>query len=157
MLWLRERIKYIKLEKYSVIYYKDSGFISCLHVSWTKYSRFQFVQPYYGVVSVALIAPFRGLRYNIGKISRLEDVVTPPYDVIDLKAQQDFLEKNPYNMIKLDLSKNVTPEEMTDQRYQESLQLLETWIDESVLTRDEEPAIYLYYIDYNHPSGRKIF
>ena len=58
---------------------------------------------------MALIAPFRGLRYNTTKISRLEDVVTPPYDVIDLKAQQDFLDRNPYSMIKLDLSKNVTP------------------------------------------------
>jgi uncharacterized protein (DUF1015 family) len=56
---------------------------------------------------VAIIAPFRGLRYNTAKISRLEDVVTPPYDVIDLQAQQDLLQKNPYSMIKLDLSKNV--------------------------------------------------
>ena len=105
---------------------------------------------------MALIAPFRGLRYNTAKISRLEDVVTPPYDVIDLKAQQDFLDRNPYSMIKLDLSKNVTPEEMTDERYGESLRLLEKWQKESILVRDDQPVIYLYYINYNHPSGRKL-
>lgn len=105
---------------------------------------------------MALIAPFRGLRYNTARISRLEDVVTPPYDVIDLQAQQDFLASNPYSMIKLDLSKNVTPDEMTDERYGESLKLLEQWQDESILLRDEQPVIYLYYIDYNHPSGRKL-
>ena len=105
---------------------------------------------------MALIAPFRGLRYNTTKISRLEDVVTPPYDVIDLKAQQDFLDRNPYSMIKLDLSKNVTPEEMTDERYGESLRLLDQWQKESILVRDDQPVIYLYYIDYNHPSGRKL-
>ena len=105
---------------------------------------------------MALIAPFRGLRYNTARISRLEDVVTPPYDVIDLKAQQDFLDRNPYSMIKLDLSKNVTPDEMTNERYGDSLRLLEKWQEDSILVRDDQPVIYLYYIDYNHPSGRKL-
>lgn len=105
---------------------------------------------------MAIIAPFRGLRYNTAKISRLEDVVTPPYDVIDLKAQQDFLQKNPYSMIKLDLSKNVKLDEMTEARYHDSRQLLEKWQDEGILARDEQPAIYLYYVDYNHPSGRRL-
>ena len=31
---------------------------------------------------MAVVAPFRGVRYNPEKIERLEDVVTPPYDVI---------------------------------------------------------------------------
>jgi len=105
---------------------------------------------------VALIAPFRGLRYNPDKISRLEEVVTPPYDVIDEKAQQDFLQKNPYNMIQLDLSKKVSPEEMDEDRYSHSLGLLEKWQQEGVLVRDEKAAVYLYYIEYNHPSGRRL-
>lgn len=105
---------------------------------------------------MAIIAPFSGLRYNTAKISRLEDVVTPPYDVIDLKAQQDFLQKNPFSMIKLDLSKNVEPDEMTDARYGDSLKLLEDWQSEEILVRDDQPVIYLYYVDYNHPSGRRL-
>lgn len=105
---------------------------------------------------MAIIAPFSGLRYNSAKISRLEDVVTPPYDVIDLQAQQEFLQKNPHSMIKLDLSKNVNAEEMTDERYNDSRDLLEKWQSEGVLVRDEQPVIYLYYVDYNHPSGRRL-
>jgi uncharacterized protein (DUF1015 family) len=105
---------------------------------------------------VAIIAPFSGLRYNPAKISRLEDVVTPPYDVIDERAQQDFLRKNPYSMIKLDLSKNVKLDEMTAARYSDSRDLLEKWQREGILLRDEQPAIYLYYVDYNHPSGRRL-
>ena len=54
---------------------------------------------------MAVIAPFRAVRYNLMKISRMEEVVTPPYDVIDDRAQAAFLAKNPYNMIQLDLSK----------------------------------------------------
>jgi len=105
---------------------------------------------------VALIAPFRGLRYNPEKISRLEEVVTPPYDVIDERAQAAFLAGNPFNMIQLDLSKNVTAEGMTAERYDRSRQLLEEWQRQQVLVRDGQPAIYLYYIDYQHPSGRRL-
>jgi len=105
---------------------------------------------------VALIAPFRGLRYNPEKIANLEEVVTPPYDVIDERAQAELLRRNPYSMIRLDLSKSVKSEEMTEARYQQSRQLLDEWLTAGVLRRDETPAIYLYFVDYQHPSGRRL-
>lgn len=104
---------------------------------------------------MALIAPFRGLRYNPEKIARMEEVVTPPYDVINDKAQAALLARNPYNMIQLDLSKNVKPEDATEERYLQSKRLLEKWQGEGVLMRDDVPAIYLYHTDYQHPSGRR--
>ncbi len=104
---------------------------------------------------MAKIAPFRGLRYNRDIVTRLEDVVTPPYDVLDDKAQQDLLEKNPYNMIQLDLGKT-SQKDIPNERYSQAKQLLEKWQEENVLQSDEEPSIYLYFIDYHHPSGRKL-
>jgi len=105
---------------------------------------------------MALIAPFRGLRYNPEKIANLEEVVTPPYDVIDERAQAELLQRNPHSMIRLDLSKSVKSEEMTEARYQQSRQLLDEWLAAGVLRRDDTPAIYLYFIDYQHPSGRRL-
>lgn len=104
---------------------------------------------------MALIAPFRGLRYNPEKVERLEDVVTPPYDVIDAQAQKALFRKNPYNMIKLDLSKNVSSEELTDDRYAQAKGIFEQWQADTVLIRDQQPAIYLYHIDYTLASGKK--
>ena len=52
---------------------------------------------------MAVVAPFRGVRYNPEKIVHLEDVVTPPYDVISAEAGVELLEKNPCSMINLDL------------------------------------------------------
>jgi len=43
---------------------------------------------------MAVVAPFRGVRYNPEKIAHLEDVVTPPYDVISAEAGVELLEKN---------------------------------------------------------------
>mgnify|MGYP005841788891 CR=1 FL=1 len=105
---------------------------------------------------MARTAPFNGLRYNPDKITRFEDVVTPPYDVINAAAQEDFEKKNPYNMIQLDLSKSIRQEELTAARYEHAEKLLESWQQEGVLVRDDQPAIYLYTIDYLHPSGRRL-
>ncbi|MFO7607280.1 MAG: DUF1015 domain-containing protein [Desulfurivibrionaceae bacterium] len=105
---------------------------------------------------MAIVAPFSGLRYNTAKISRLEEVVTPPYDVINLQVQQELLQKNPYSMIKLDLSKNIEPGGMTDERYTNSRKVLEEWQGQGILIREEQPVIYLYYIDYNHPSRGRL-
>lgn len=105
---------------------------------------------------MAFIAPFRGLRYNLNKINRMEDVVTPPYDVIDEKGQNELLTKNPHNMIHLDLTKNFTKETITEERYSGAKNLFERWQDEDILTRDEKPSFYIYNINYTHPSGRRL-
>lgn len=104
---------------------------------------------------MANIAPFRGLRFNTDKVSRLEDVVTPPYDVIDERAQAAFLAKNPCNMIQLDLGKTVGQSVGGSERYENAKKTLTQWLDEEILVRDQEPAIYLYHISYTHPSGKQ--
>ena len=106
---------------------------------------------------MALIAPFRGLRFNPNKIKNLDEVVTPPYDVISEEDGTKFLEKNAYNMIQLDLRSNPHGSEGGDEgRYQEAKSLFDAWQEDEILVRDDKPSIYLYYIDYLHPSGRKM-
>lgn len=106
---------------------------------------------------MALIAPFRGLRFNPNKITDLEEVVTPPYDVINEEDGAKFLEKNAYNMIQLDLRNSSHGSEEGDgDRYQKARTLFDTWQKEEILVRDHQPSIYLYYIEYTHPSGRKM-
>lgn len=105
---------------------------------------------------MALIAPFRALRYNPAKIQHLEEVVTPPYDVINLEAQAAFAAKNPYNMIHLDLSKNFSAEQLTEARYNQAKETFAKWQQEEVLARDSEPAIYLYHTEYGLPSGKRL-
>jgi uncharacterized protein (DUF1015 family) len=105
---------------------------------------------------MAVVAPFRGVRYNPEKIVHLEDVVTPPYDVISAEAGVELLEKNPYSMINLDL-RNISQDDAgDDDRYQRARSRFDGWQDEAVLIRDDRPAIYLYFIDYTHPSGKRM-
>ncbi len=107
---------------------------------------------------MAIIAPFRAIRYNPARVGRLEEVVTPPYDVIDERAQAAFLARNPYNMIQLDLGKqSCRPDgDAGSDRYRRAARLFHQWLEEGVLQEDERPALYLYWIDYTHPSGRRL-
>jgi len=105
---------------------------------------------------MALIKPLQAVRYNPDKIDQMEDVVTPPYDVIDERAQAAFLAKNPYNMIQLDLSKGLCKEDSCTDRYGRARDLFQQWLDNGILVQDEEPAIYLYFVEYTHPSGRRL-
>lgn len=105
---------------------------------------------------MARIAPLRGLRYNLAKISDMEEVVSPPYDVIDQHSHNALLKKNPYNMIQLDLTKSVDAAGVqSDERYQQARQTFERWQQEQVLVRDSEPALYLYHTEYRIPSGKQ--
>ncbi len=105
---------------------------------------------------MALIAPFRGLRYNSDTVSNLEDVFTPPYDVIDAAGEAAFRAKHPYNMIRLDLGKKTSGAEEDAGRYGASRDLLAQWEREQVLIRDSKPTIYLYHVEYSHPSGQRL-
>ncbi|MCI5121216.1 MAG: DUF1015 domain-containing protein, partial [Candidatus Electrothrix sp. AUS4] len=105
---------------------------------------------------MAVVAPFRGVRYNPEKIKRLEDVITPPYDVISTDDEKKLLLKNPYSMINLDLRNISQGTTEDDGRYERARARFQSWQEESVLVQDTQPAIYLYYIDYNHPCGRRL-
>ncbi|MCI5148308.1 MAG: DUF1015 domain-containing protein [Candidatus Electrothrix sp. MAN1_4] len=105
---------------------------------------------------MAVVAPFCGLRYNPEKIERLEDVVTPPYDVISTDDEKKLLQKNPYSMINLDLCNISQGTTEDDGRYEQARKRFQSWQKENVLVQDKQPALYLYYIDYNHPDGRRL-
>lgn len=103
---------------------------------------------------MAAVAPFRALRYNPEKITRLEDVITPPYDIISAEDGEELRQKNPYSMINLDLRNTSQDETEDDGRYQQARDRFMSWVEEQVVVRDQQPAIYLYAIDYQHPNGK---
>lgn len=88
---------------------------------------------------MAVIRPFRGVRYNPDKIDSYDSVLAPPYDVIKPDAQKDLYEKSPYNVVRLILNK-----ETGEERYTNAADTFAGWMEEGILIKDE-PAIYPYY------------
>ncbi len=86
---------------------------------------------------MAQISAFKGVRYNTEKAGKIETLVCPPYDIISEKQRQDLLNTNPYNMIRLELPKGDNP-------YQDASSILNEWLEEEILVRDMDEAIYIY-------------
>ena len=92
-----------------------------------------------------IIEPFAGLRYDLGHVGSLSNVVAPPYDVIDEGLQNGLYEKHPANVIRLILNRSEPGDVAGDERYQRAAKFLRQWLREGVLFREPDPAIYVYH------------
>ena len=94
------------------------------------------------------IKPLVAYRYNPAKITSLDDVVAPPYDVIDESLQDALYRKHPNNVIRLILEKMHPTDSTEDNRYTRTAQTLNEWKENGILRQEERPAIYVYHQIY---------
>lgn len=92
---------------------------------------------------MAIIRPFRGLRYS-ADAGALENLVAPPYDVLSPAERDEYAVRSPHNVVHLTL-----PEQQADDRskfvkYARSAALLAEWRRSNVLVPEERPAFYRY-------------
>src|SRR5881409_958597 len=81
-----------------------------------------------------VLAPFRALRFDPAKV-RLEQVLAPPYDVIEDAARDGLEARDPHNVVRLTLPKD------GDGRsgYEAAASTLAEWRSAGVLAADSEP------------------
>lgn len=91
---------------------------------------------------MAKIAPFYGIHFNKTKIKNFSLVVTPPYDVIDSKAQLAFYKRNKFNFIRLDLGRTYNFDNEKNNRYTRAAGLLREWQKKGILIKEKVPTIY---------------
>ena len=101
---------------------------------------------------MAEIIPFKGLRYNEELVGDISNVVTPPYDVISSKEQDNYYNISEYNCIRLELSKEMAGDDDSNNKYTRAAQTLQEWIDNRVLVEEEKPCIYIYQQDFSLSS-----
>lgn len=104
---------------------------------------------------MAVVAPFRALRYNLDKIAGMEQVVTPPYDVINSKQQDDYYNTEPHNIIRLELNRKRDTDNSSENRYTRATAHLENWMQSGVLARDDQPAFYISETYYTDADGNQ--
>lgn len=91
---------------------------------------------------------FQGLRYDSSDL-RPGELAAPPYDQID-EAQRDELHAiSPHHFTHL--TRPVATDDLD--AYSHADQLHEQWLEQRVVTREEEPAIYPYEIEF--PDGAR--
>ena len=80
------------------------------------------------------IQAFRAVRYNLGQVGSLANVIAPPYDVIGPELQDELYQKSPYNVIRLILNK-IEPgdDDEANNRYTRAKRFYRDWCSEGVL------------------------
>lgn len=90
---------------------------------------------------MAEIRPFRALRFT-PKAGRIEELTCPPYDIISESQRRNYLARNPYNIVRLELPRD------GQNPYAAAGDTLRLWLDEGILKRDEREAFYVYEIEF---------
>ena len=96
---------------------------------------------------MAEIEPIRALHYDLGKTGGLQNVVAPPYDVIDAKQRAALEARSPYNVVRIDLPQGDSP-------YEQAAAALSSWQADGVIVQDEQAALWVLAQDYTGPDGR---
>ncbi|MCO6459321.1 MAG: DUF1015 domain-containing protein [Pirellulaceae bacterium] len=96
------------------------------------------------------IQAFRGLRYDLGHVGALSDVVAPPYDVIDPPLRDQLYKRHPANVIRLILNREEPGDDEAENRYSRASRFLRNWRREGVLQQDPDPAVYVYHQQFIH-------
>jgi uncharacterized protein (DUF1015 family) len=94
------------------------------------------------------IKPFKGITYNKEKNKDLDDLMSPPYDIISKKLQEELYDKSTYNFVRLILGKQYDSDTEKDNRYTRAKKDYDKWLTDEILIQSEEPAIYPYQITY---------
>jgi uncharacterized protein (DUF1015 family) len=91
------------------------------------------------------IQAFRGIRYDLGHVGSLSNVVAPPYDVIDADMQRSLYNLHPANVVRLILNRDEPGDDEHNNRYTRAARLLRQWQRERILFTETDPAIYVYH------------
>jgi uncharacterized protein (DUF1015 family) len=91
---------------------------------------------------MAVVKPFRALRYDETVAGPLEALVAPPYDVITPEQREELRARSPHNVVRLTLPDSE----------EEAARELEEWRSEGALV-EEPPAVWALEQEYVGPDG----
>lgn len=96
---------------------------------------------------MADVQPLRALYYDVERTKGLQDVLAPPYDVIDPEQRARLAARSPYNVVRIDVPSGEKP-------YEQAAAQLTRWRTDGVIVRDDEPALWALEQRYTGPDGQ---
>jgi uncharacterized protein (DUF1015 family) len=105
---------------------------------------------------MAVIKPFRALRYDQDKISSINDVISQPYDRVRYGLQEKYYGLSEYNITRIIKGMEFESDSEGNNVYTRARDYLQRWQREGILQRDQFPAYYVYHQSFPLPSGQTI-
>lgn len=94
---------------------------------------------------MAVVKPFRAVRFNLDRIPDLQTVISQPYDRIDEELQNRYYQLSPYNIVRI-IQGKTEPGDAPEgpNLYTRARDYYEQWQRIGILTRETRPAFYAY-------------
>ncbi|HEY7127620.1 MAG TPA: DUF1015 domain-containing protein [Ktedonobacterales bacterium] len=105
---------------------------------------------------MAEIRPFSGIQYASEFRSRLAELVTPPYDVISPEQQNTYYQRDPNNIIRLELGRDEPGDDRLNNRYTRAAAAFAEWRMQGIMRQESQPVMYLYRQGFPH-DGRTLW
>ena len=102
------------------------------------------------------VKAFKGITYNSTLIDKLDDLMSPPYDIISEEMQDQLYQKSDYNFVRLILGKKYKDDNEINNVYTRSREFFEKWISQNILIKSEKESIYPYRVYYEINKNKKI-
>lgn len=109
---------------------------------------------------MSLVNPFRARIYGRTAGSDLTSLVAPPYDVVSPAKRAELIQRDPHNVVLLELPDGPLDAALPGNRYENGRATWQEWYAEGTLVDDESPAIYVVeqaWIQDGKPVRRRGF
>lgn len=97
---------------------------------------------------MAMVKPFKGIRFDCEKAGDIGELVCPPYDIINDEQRTQYIKINENNIIRLELPKGEHP-------YEDAAKILKDWQDRGILKKENKPSLYIYEEEFTAYGERK--
>lgn len=91
---------------------------------------------------MAIVRPFRALRYNDARYPDLTALLAPPYDIINAAEQRVLYERHTENVIRLEYGLQSAQDTAADTRYSRARATLDAWCAAQTLVLEAAPSFY---------------
>jgi len=92
---------------------------------------------------MAVVKPFRAVRYDEDVAGALDQLVAPPFDVIDDSQRDDLMSRSPFNVVHLTL-----PDHEDD-----AARLWNEWLSDGVVVPEQARSFWALEQEYVGPDG----
>lgn len=105
-------------------------------------------------IAMAQISPFRAIRYDHDKCGGdISNLIAPPYDVLNQADKDALLVRSDRNIVAVDLPHLPPKKAGPNEVYLQSAALMDRWLADGTLTREDNPSLYLYHQSFEY-AGR---
>jgi len=99
------------------------------------------------------VFPFRAVQFSqgTGEVSRF---VAPPYDVLDARSKAALLDREPHNIVAIDLPHTPAKELGPPEAYATAADTYRAWLADGTLCATDAPAMFAYRQTFEFRGGR---